>query len=174
MRRLSEPSIYHLEPNYQDSELGGPIFCSSRAPLTTQAIYLKATQLLSRDFYLVTYSPCCATSTMSMLGTTVRRLAFKAPSKFFVCNQCLRPVTRTKPSSILNLARSRGFADHAATQTTTASQAAAKPAAQAFETAKKEFPKTTSKAVAYWLIGSAASCFGIVVWGGLTRLTESG
>ncbi|KAI6247838.1 Electron transfer protein 1, mitochondrial [Erysiphe necator] len=36
------------------------------------------------------------------------------------------------------------------------------------------FPKITSKSVAYWLLGSAASVFGIVVLGGLTRLTESG
>ncbi len=36
------------------------------------------------------------------------------------------------------------------------------------------FPKTNAKVVGYWLIGSAASVFGIVVFGGLTRLTESG
>ncbi|CCU82210.1 cytochrome c oxidase assembly protein COX15 [Blumeria hordei DH14] len=36
------------------------------------------------------------------------------------------------------------------------------------------FPEVTSKSVAYWLLGSAASVFGIVVFGGLTRLTESG
>ncbi|RKF57514.1 Electron transfer protein 1, mitochondrial [Golovinomyces cichoracearum] len=36
------------------------------------------------------------------------------------------------------------------------------------------FPETTSKSVAYWLLGSATSVFGIVVLGGLTRLTESG
>lgn len=37
------------------------------------------------------------------------------------------------------------------------------------------FPeKTTSRAVALWLLGSAASVVGIVVFGGLTRLTESG
>ncbi len=36
------------------------------------------------------------------------------------------------------------------------------------------FPKTSEKVVAYWLLGSAASVFGIVVFGGLTRLTESG
>lgn len=36
------------------------------------------------------------------------------------------------------------------------------------------FPKTSDKSVAYWLLGSAASVFGIVVFGGLTRLTESG
>lgn len=43
------------------------------------------------------------------------------------------------------------------------------------QTAKKSFfPETSSKSVAYWLLGSAASVFGIVVFGGLTRLTESG
>lgn len=36
------------------------------------------------------------------------------------------------------------------------------------------FPKVSTKVVAYWLLGSAASIFGIVVFGGLTRLTESG
>ena len=36
------------------------------------------------------------------------------------------------------------------------------------------FPETTSRVVGYWLLGSAASVFGIVVFGGLTRLTESG
>ncbi|RAL62699.1 hypothetical protein DID88_004542 [Monilinia fructigena] len=36
------------------------------------------------------------------------------------------------------------------------------------------FPETSSKSVGYWLLGSAASVFGIVVFGGLTRLTESG
>ncbi|POS82325.1 hypothetical protein EPUL_006304, partial [Erysiphe pulchra] len=36
------------------------------------------------------------------------------------------------------------------------------------------FPEITSKSVSYWLLGSAASVFGIVVLGGLTRLTESG
>ncbi|KAM7223939.1 Cytochrome oxidase assembly domain containing protein [Rhypophila decipiens] len=39
---------------------------------------------------------------------------------------------------------------------------------------KSSFPETDDKAVGYWLLGSAVSVFGIVVWGGLTRLTESG
>ena len=39
---------------------------------------------------------------------------------------------------------------------------------------RRYFPNTSQKAVAYWLLGSAASVFGIVVFGGLTRLTESG
>ena len=36
------------------------------------------------------------------------------------------------------------------------------------------FPETSDKIVAYWLLGSAASVLGIVIFGGLTRLTESG
>lgn len=40
--------------------------------------------------------------------------------------------------------------------------------------AKPFFPDTSSKSVGYWLIGSAGLVFGIVVLGGLTRLTESG
>lgn len=36
------------------------------------------------------------------------------------------------------------------------------------------WPETSSRSVGYWLLGSAASVFGIVVFGGLTRLTESG
>lgn len=42
------------------------------------------------------------------------------------------------------------------------------------KTKSSSFPETSSKSVAYWLLGSAASVFGIVVLGGLTRLTESG
>lgn len=38
----------------------------------------------------------------------------------------------------------------------------------------KVFPETSSKSVGYWLLASATSVFGIVVFGGLTRLTESG
>jgi hypothetical protein len=36
------------------------------------------------------------------------------------------------------------------------------------------FPETSSDAVGYWLLASALSVFGIVIFGGLTRLTESG
>lgn len=42
------------------------------------------------------------------------------------------------------------------------------------QTKSSSYPNVSSKSVAYWLLGSAASVFGIVVFGGLTRLTESG
>ncbi|EAA31207.1 COX15-CtaA-domain-containing protein [Neurospora crassa] len=51
----------------------------------------------------------------------------------------------------------------------------AKPAPSSDKSEKKSsFPETSSKSVAYWLLASAASVFGIVIFGGLTRLTESG
>ncbi|KAI1436048.1 putative cytochrome c oxidase assembly protein [Xylaria sp. CBS 124048] len=77
-------------------------------------------------------------------------------SRRYVANTTIRPVI----SSLLSKT-----SRNAATITTTATPG---------QTAKKSFPETSSKSVAYWLLGSAASVFGIVVFGGLTRLTESG
>ncbi|RFU75342.1 cytochrome c oxidase assembly [Trichoderma arundinaceum] len=111
---------------------------------------------------------------MVMFAAGMRRAALQMPSRFFVCNQCLRQAPRRSPSLILNIIRSRGYAE-AKPLESLAAQTASASAAQAQAQATKAFPKkTTSKAVALWLIGSAASCFGIVVFGGLTRLTESG
>ncbi|KAL6827773.1 cytochrome oxidase assembly domain-containing protein [Trichoderma camerunense] len=111
---------------------------------------------------------------MAVFAAGLRRAALQMPSRFFVCNQCLRQAPRRSPSTILNIVRSRGYAD-AKPLESLATQNASAVASQVQAKASKAFPKkTTSKAVAYWLIGSAASCFGIVVWGGLTRLTESG
>ncbi|KAL6806561.1 cytochrome oxidase assembly domain-containing protein [Trichoderma sp. SZMC 28013] len=111
---------------------------------------------------------------MAVFAAGLRRAALQVPSRFFVCNQCLRQAPRRSPSPILNIVRSRGYADAKPLESLAAQNASA-VASQVQAKASKAFPKkTTSKAVAYWLIGSAASCFGIVVWGGLTRLTESG
>lgn len=38
----------------------------------------------------------------------------------------------------------------------------------------KKFPEISNKIVGYWLVGTSTLVFGIVVLGGLTRLTESG
>ena len=50
------------------------------------------------------------------------------------------------------------------------------PAAQREESQANSgsFPKISSKAAGWWLIGAAGSVYAIVVLGGLTRLTESG
>ncbi|KAF4992818.1 hypothetical protein FDECE_13604 [Fusarium decemcellulare] len=99
-----------------------------------------------------------------------------APSKFFVCNQCLRSAPRAMPSRILNVVRSRSYADAALNKPmgTAAEHVSARAAPSISQAAKKAWPETNSKGVGYWLIGSAVSVFGIVVFGGLTRLTESG
>ncbi|KAG9251483.1 putative cytochrome c oxidase assembly protein [Emericellopsis atlantica] len=115
---------------------------------------------------------------MASLVPGMRRLVYQAPTRFFACNQCLaRQPTAT--SRIVNLVRGRGYASQASPQPTTPLNKLAQdmytraPAKEA-EKAKRAFPETSSKGVAYWLLGSAASVFGIVVFGGLTRLTESG
>ncbi len=69
------------------------------------------------------------------------------------------------------------FRSFSGTTRVAAADAATAPAATASSSAApsgKAFPEYSSRAVAYWLLGSAASVFGIVVFGGLTRLTESG
>ncbi|KAJ5164320.1 Heme A synthase type 2 [Penicillium coprophilum] len=55
-----------------------------------------------------------------------------------------------------------------------AAPAVAEAVAEGAAKGKSSFPKISDKTVGYWLLGSAASVFGIVVFGGLTRLTESG
>lgn len=54
------------------------------------------------------------------------------------------------------------------------SEAVKDAASNATKARKSSFPAVSDKIVGYWLLGSAASVFGIVVFGGLTRLTESG
>merc|ERR1712000_608454 len=119
-----------------------------------------------------------STQTMASLVPGMRRLVYQAPTRFFACNQCLaRQPTAT--SRIVKLVRWRGYASQASPQPTTplnklAQDMYTRAPAKDAEKAKRTFPETSSKGVAYWLLGSAASVFGIVVFGGLTRLTESG
>ncbi|KAK9413130.1 putative Cytochrome c oxidase assembly protein COX15 [Seiridium unicorne] len=114
---------------------------------------------------------------MSLLLPGLRRVALRAPLPASVCRQCLRQQQRapeSAPSRILRMVR-QTRSQHTASQTPlgeAARQVASKSAPQ--QTAKGAWPETSSKSVAYWLLGSAASVFGIVVFGGLTRLTESG
>ncbi|KAJ5612494.1 Cytochrome c oxidase assembly protein COX15 [Penicillium lagena] len=119
-----------------------------------------------------------------------RTLAPRLSRDLFTCRQCLRnqglaakplrryhavpsPQTRVR-STILN-SKNRQFFTSSLRKSATAStfeSAAANGAKEAKSTSS--FPGVSDKSVAYWLLGSAASVFGIVVFGGLTRLTESG
>ncbi|KAG6195580.1 hypothetical protein E4U50_000196 [Claviceps purpurea] len=120
---------------------------------------------------------------MTLFGPSIQRAAIQASPRFFACNQCLLRQTLAPRqrlcSRVLNAVRSRGYAD-ASTVTplggladSVASRSTSAQAEKLIKT-KAIFAKSNPKGVAYWLIGSAASVFGIVVFGGLTRLTESG
>ncbi|KAI0105225.1 cytochrome c oxidase assembly protein COX15 [Nemania sp. FL0031] len=132
---------------------------------------------------------------MSLLIPGMRLAPFGQPGARFICRQCLRQKPQTAPSRVLqSLRQSRRHATTATTTTTantttttkrpafspvffsTSSYASMSTATHGTaQVSKRAFPESTnSKSVAYWLLGSAASVFGIVVFGGLTRLTESG
>ncbi|KAF6826773.1 cytochrome c oxidase assembly protein cox15 [Colletotrichum musicola] len=126
---------------------------------------------------------------MASFAPGLRRLALRASPSLFVCRQCQRQAPQWPSSRILDIVRSqqaqqvRCFNQTKAPLSNTAAAAEASPIVQQAVAAAKSakpaakagfFPKENSKSVAYWLLGSAVSVFGIVVWGGLTRLTESG
>lgn len=108
-----------------------------------------------------------------------------------MCRQCQRqqPQWRSSPSRVLDtIVRSQqqarsftqtkaplNFSSNAVIADKPSASIAAQAVAKAKKATKKRaWPETNSKSVGYWLVGSAVSVFGIVVWGGLTRLTESG
>ncbi|KAM3066939.1 Cytochrome c oxidase assembly protein cox15 [Clarireedia jacksonii] len=122
---------------------------------------------------------------MASILPGLRRAAPRLSRDFFICHQCMKQtqpaLPRTKIPGKSKLSRNIRFNSNTATltesagsplsslsQTITIAEGARAPEGAKF------FPETSSKGVAYWLLGSAASVFGIVVFGGLTRLTESG
>lgn len=130
---------------------------------------------------------------MASLGTSLpawRSLAPRLSRDIFNCRHCLRnPGYAAKsvrqfaamPSPQPNKIRSSLFTDKNRQFFTSSMKRTA--AAPSFTSAIHEgatkaksssFPAISNKSVAYWLLGSAASVFGIVIFGGLTRLTESG
>lgn len=129
---------------------------------------------------------------MASLGSSLpvwRRLAPRLSRDIFTCRQCLRSqnyaaqsVRRfaAAPSPQPSKLRLSLITDkHRQFFTSSFRHSASSPATEGASEesaakAKTSIPKISDKAVAYWLLGSAASVFGIVVFGGLTRLTESG
>ncbi|ORY17457.1 cytochrome c oxidase assembly protein-like protein cox15 [Clohesyomyces aquaticus] len=120
----------------------------------------------------------------------LRSAAPRLARRLFVCRPCLNsplhqaarapttPVCRPRPS-VLQAVRHNSTQPLRNTATAGGANAEAVLAANAAVQSQsssggRSFPDTSSKSVAYWLLGSAASVFGIVVFGGLTRLTESG
>ena len=120
----------------------------------------------------------------------LRRAAPRLASDFFICHHCqkyARPAARQiKIPRKANLTRTIRFNSSAATfpELVPKKTSPLSSLSQTISNAEKErakggakkgfFPETSSNTVAYWLLASAGSVFGIVVFGGLTRLTESG
>lgn len=135
---------------------------------------------------------CHRTVSMASLSPALpawRSIAPRLSKDLFTCRQCLRSQSfavnsvrrfAAMPSPKPNMARSSLFTDKnrqfftSSLRRSVAPPAVGAVAEEAAAKAKSSFPKISDKAVAYWLLGSAASVFGIVVFGGLTRLTESG
>lgn len=114
----------------------------------------------------------------------LRAAAPRLARRLFVCRPCINaasaPVRAAVPArppvqrpSVVQAVRWSSTQPLRSSVPTPDSSVAAEVAAKSSGKARS-WPKTSSKGVAYWLLGSAASVFGIVVFGGLTRLTESG
>jgi len=108
----------------------------------------------------------------------LRRAAPRLSKDFFACHRYPALQKSLAPQLQSNFFQSTRFSSN-----TVSSNSIGGIAAQAQRSlgeaanlvnAKTRYPEVSSKSVAYWLLGSAASVFGIVVFGGLTRLTESG
>ncbi|EAQ84905.1 cytochrome c oxidase assembly protein, putative [Chaetomium globosum CBS 148.51] len=123
---------------------------------------------------------------MAFIQLGLRRATASLPRVPFPCSPCLRQQVPVPPARVLKLL---GATRSYASRTTAGSKSpigslsrnitkAARPAPQSASSQSSgkssSFPKTNAKVVGYWLMGSAVSVFGIVVFGGLTRLTESG
>ena len=121
---------------------------------------------------------------MALLFPAIRRAAPRLSRDFFVCQQCIR---QSRPAMRqVRIPEKSKLARNVRSNSTISSEGAINPSSPLSSLSqtishnieksgrRKFFPETSSKGVAYWLLGSAASVFGIVVFGGLTRLTESG
>ena len=122
----------------------------------------------------------------------LRKAAPRLSKQFFICHRCRRAsiatsiasraTPRPKPTSpFLKAFKSRSVrASSEASAELSSSLRIPSPLSSLSRTIdgsqskKAFFPEISEKIVAYWLLGSAASVFCIVVFGGLTRLTESG
>lgn len=156
--------------------------------LAHQVLKLSASTSPSLACFSTSTSTLTSPSTTPPTATTIASLVISRP--------CLHPKSCTPTLSVpFAFSRSRTAAQHwspafsvirrlntsssnktaaAATFDARYENETASSTSESAQSKAKSFPAASSKSVAYWLLGSAASVFGIVVLGGLTRLTESG
>jgi len=114
----------------------------------------------------------------------LRRAAPRLSRHFFACRKCSqKPLTAKVKIPYLSRVGLRSNSQtifpkavrsYSAATTASRSPSPLSRVSQRIRETFASFPETSDRAVAYWLFGSAASVFGIVILGGLTRLTESG
>lgn len=96
----------------------------------------------------------------------------------FKCGRCQRLRAQARPNTASSTFTSRWYATAVGSELPRSGLSSPlfslSQSIKAAKDRKRHFPDFSEKIVAYWLFGSAASVFGIVVFGGLTRLTESG
>ncbi|KAH8705020.1 cytochrome c oxidase assembly protein cox15 [Talaromyces proteolyticus] len=127
-------------------------------------------------------------------GSVLRGIGARfSSSELFTCRQCLRnrgyagrpfsnrastPLSSQQSerlNSYISTLRSKLRTSFIPRKALLSTATTAQPAKEGVAKIKSSFfPDVSSKSVAYWLLGSAVSVFGIVIFGGLTRLTESG
>lgn len=161
-----------------------PIFSRQLAIMVRPLDLSRLPSVSHISLFLQHHHFAAVTATMASAMNPIRRAAPKLAKDFFVHRSC----AASSPFAPLRVAHKSNFqtvrfynstvplgSSVMAAQTGTPLTGLSQTISQAQKGAKKRFfPKTSSKGVAYWLLGSAASVFGIVVFGGLTRLTESG
>ncbi len=114
----------------------------------------------------------------------LRRAAPRLSRHFFACRKCSQKPLTTNVK-IAHLSRlelrsnsqttfAKAIRSYSVATTALRSPSPLSRISQRIKEIFESFPDTSDKTVAYWLFGSAANVFGIVILGGLTRLTESG
>lgn len=123
---------------------------------------------------------------MAFLQLGLRRATTNLSRVPLACSPSLRQQVPVSPGRVLKLLRAtRSYASATTAESkspigslssniTKSTKLAAQTSYSQDSGKSSSFPKTNAKVVGYWLMGSAVSVFGIVVFGGLTRLTESG
>ncbi|KAL8860609.1 MAG: hypothetical protein Q9178_002962 [Gyalolechia marmorata] len=112
----------------------------------------------------------------SQMMLMLRKAAPRLTRSLFMCHHaCKSPPTSQQSQRLFGTSVTRLSNDGLIPGPQVAAQIA--NISRSLQSSKKKasfFPELSDKSAAYWLLGSAASVFGIVVFGGLTRLTESG
>ncbi|KAK5166939.1 Cytochrome c oxidase assembly protein cox15 [Saxophila tyrrhenica] len=133
------------------------------SPLRSRLV-LKASSLISQDAFV------CRRCLHQQAKANTRSTSTKRSPFLDAFKQARQPQLRHQSSAASPSSQSATSPLGALSQRITQSSSSSR----GHSASGSSFPDVSSKSVAYFLLASATSVFGIVVFGGLTRLTESG